>query len=134
MHPPSPKLQQPNPNLPALVYPERLLIYHSGTPKAALVGFIKLGVVFFFAGTTLFVAPTYIESSAEPNWKAAPVIAIGTIPMLIVSIMTAPFVASVHMRVPATARSSRAVLLRYCANLPPRTALDFTTVRLIWLP
>jgi len=38
------------------------------------------------------------------------------------------------MRIPSAARTNRAVLLRYCANLPPRTALDFTTVRLIGMP
>ena len=38
------------------------------------------------------------------------------------------------MRVPAAARTSRTVLLRYCAKLPPRTPLDITTVRLIGLP
>ena len=37
------------------------------------------------------------------------------------------------MRVPVAARTSRAVLLRYCANLPQRTELDFTTVRLVGL-
>jgi len=121
-------------NLLVLVYPERLLIYHCGTLKAAAVGFIKLAPVFFFASTTLFIAPTYVESFMKSSWEAVPLIILGTVPMLIVSIMTSPFVASVHMRVPAAARINRAVLLRYCENLPQSTPLDFTTVRLIGLP
>ena len=49
--------------------------------------------------------------------------------MLIISYMTAPYVAYVHIRIPHFARRSKAALFRWAANIPQDTELDLTTMR-----
>lgn len=54
--------------------------------------------------------------------------------MLSVAYMTSPFVTYIHLRVPAFARNSRDMLIRYSKNLPKDAELDITTMNFIGKP
>jgi hypothetical protein len=56
------------------------------------------------------------------------------IPLLIVTHLTRPVVAYVHLVLPAYARASREILQRYLRTLPPDAAIDITTITLIGRP
>ncbi|KAF2402711.1 hypothetical protein EJ06DRAFT_505668 [Trichodelitschia bisporula] len=111
-------------------YPESLLIFNNGAFKSSLVATIKVATVCFFAGSCLFLAPRYVIAEEEANWKAGPAVLLGAVPMLVVSTLTAPYVATVRMQLPSHARLSRQALMRFCNNLPHKTPLEFATVRL----
>ncbi len=49
------------------VYPERLLVYHSGTGKTVFIGCLKLTTIFLFIFSTLVLAPAYIQAP-EKDW------------------------------------------------------------------
>jgi len=54
----------------AFKYPERLLIYHTGTFETATMGMSKLIPVFFFIYGTLFYAPSVMFNPDSPSWAA----------------------------------------------------------------
>lgn len=49
--------------------------------------------------------------------------------MLLVGYITAPYVAYVHMKAPASVRGSREALVAWAKNLPGNSELDLTTIR-----
>lgn len=62
------------------------------------------------------------------------VMASGIIPLLTVSYISSPFVAHIHLHLPAFARHSRSLLARYARNPPRDARLDITTMNFIGKP
>jgi len=54
--------------------------------------------------------------------------------MVFVAYVTGPFVTYIHLRLPAYARNSREMLMRYTKSLPNDAALDITTMNFIGKP
>jgi hypothetical protein len=54
--------------------------------------------------------------------------------MVFVAYITGPFVTYIHLRLPAYARQSRDMLMRYTKSLPNDASLDITTMNLIGKP
>ena len=54
--------------------------------------------------------------------------------MVSVASMFGPFVVYIHLRLPAYARHSQEMLMRYTKNLPNDAALDITTMNFIGKP
>ena len=50
--------------------PERLLIYHAGTPRIIFVGFLKVTTIFLFTANVLLIAPTFYYDPNQPAWIA----------------------------------------------------------------
>jgi len=115
------------------VYPARLLIYNAGTLKNATVGFLKIGTILFFAFSCIYIAPSVYMNPEAPPWSTPAVMICGAIPLIFTVITSSPYVGSIHIRIPAYARTSREVLMRWVERMPKDTALDFSTIRLIGL-
>ncbi|KAE9366504.1 hypothetical protein N431DRAFT_471555 [Stipitochalara longipes BDJ] len=115
-------------------YPERLLVYHAGTGRTVFLGCLKVTTIFIFSFFTLVVAPSHFFAEAEPPWVAVGVLLSGVIPMLFVAYISGPFVTYIHLRLPAYARHSREMLMRYTKSLPNDAALDITTMNFIGKP
>jgi hypothetical protein len=58
----------------------------------------------------------------------------GIIPMVSVAYISGPFVNYIHLRLPAFARGSREMLLRYSKKLPQDAEIDITTMNFIGKP
>jgi hypothetical protein len=56
---------------------------------------------------------------------------LGSVPMIFIAIATAPFVSTVRIKLPQTARTSRDALLRFASKPPPTTPIVLTTIRMI---
>ncbi|KZF26248.1 hypothetical protein L228DRAFT_242688 [Xylona heveae TC161] len=112
-------------------YPERLLIYHSGTGKSVFIGCLKVTTIFIFGFSTLIIGPMCFQAPDVPNLVAGAIMVGGSIPILFVTYTTAPFVHYVHLQLPMFARASKDVLQRYTQHLPADAKLHFTTMRLI---
>jgi hypothetical protein len=63
-----------------------------------------------------------------------PVMLSGIIPMVSVAYISGPFVNYIHLRLPAFARGSREMLLRYSKKLPKDAEIDITTMNFIGKP
>lgn len=50
------------------IVPERLLIYHAGTPRTTFLACLKVTTLFGLAFFTFLVAPAYIVAS-KPLWQ-----------------------------------------------------------------
>ncbi|KYK57605.1 uncharacterized protein DCS_04616 [Drechmeria coniospora] len=94
---------------------------------------LKLTSVFIGAFFCFVVVPAYAKSE-KPLTDATGVVLCGILPIIFVSYTTAPFVTHIHMHLPPAARTSRAVLERFVAALPPSTPLTMTTMSLIAKP
>ncbi|EFX00898.1 hypothetical protein CMQ_1979 [Grosmannia clavigera kw1407] len=114
--------------------PERLLIYHAGTPRTTFLACLKVTTLFGLAFFTFLVGPAYIAAE-KPWWQVAGIAVCGVVPFCLVAYTTAPFVAFVHLRLPPFARHpDRELLRRFVHKLPPATLLDFTTMNLVGRP
>lgn len=54
---------------------------------------------------------------------------LATLPTILMSYATAPFVKQVALQIPMWATTSREQLLRFVTHMPPETKLEFTTLR-----
>jgi len=115
------------------VYPARLLVYNAGTLKNASVGFFKVGTILLFAFSCIYVAPFVYMDPESPPWKTPAIMIFGAIPLVFTVMTSSPYVGSIHLRIPAHARTSKEVLMRWIERMPKDTALDFSTMRLIGL-
>ncbi|CAK7209942.1 hypothetical protein SEUCBS140593_000654 [Sporothrix eucalyptigena] len=116
------------------LFPERLLIYHAGTPRTTFLACLKVTTLFGLAFFTFLVAPAYVAAS-KPLWQVIGVTICGIIPFAVVSYTSSPFVVFIHLRLPAYARHpDRELLRRFVRNIPAGTQLDVTTMNLVGRP
>jgi len=116
------------------LYPERLIIYHAGTGRTVFLGCLKVTTIFIFSFFCLVIAPTHFYAEEQPKWIAGAVMLSGIIPMVSVAYISGPFVNYIHLRLPAFARGSREMLLRYSKMLPKDAEIDITTMNFIGKP
>ncbi|PBP27587.1 hypothetical protein BUE80_DR001493 [Diplocarpon rosae] len=114
-------------------FPERLIIYHAGTGRTVFLGCMKVTTIFICAFFCAVMAPTHFFAD-EPKWVAATVMVSGLVPVTVVGYISAPFVTYIHLRLPAFARHSYEMLLRYSKSLPKNAELDITTMNFIGKP
>ncbi|QSZ35261.1 hypothetical protein DSL72_008130 [Monilinia vaccinii-corymbosi] len=115
-------------------FPERLLVYHSGTGRTVFLGCLKVTTVFIFVFFTLVVAPAHYYAEDEPGWVAPAVLLSGAVPVIFVAYITSPFVNYIHLKVPNYARNSRDLLMRYSKNPPKDAQVDITTMNFVGKP
>ncbi|TGO85919.1 hypothetical protein BPOR_0351g00020 [Botrytis porri] len=115
-------------------YPERLLIYHSGTGRTVFLGCLKVTTIFIFVFFTLIVAPAHYYAEDEPEWVAPAVLLSGAVPVVFVAYITSPFVNYIHLRLPNFTRNSRDLLMRYSKNPPKDAQVDITTMNFVGKP
>lgn len=116
------------------LYPTRLLVYHSGTPRTVFIGCLKVTTIFLAAFFTLIVAPTQLSAPDLPYFRFTSTLLTGLAPLAFVSFTTAPFVSYIHLRLPNYARMSKEMLTRYLRTLPKNGEMDVTTITLIGRP
>ncbi|EKD17134.1 uncharacterized protein L3040_005354 [Drepanopeziza brunnea f. sp. 'multigermtubi'] len=114
-------------------FPERLLIYHAGTPRTVFLGCTKVTTIFLCIFFCTVMAPTHFHGE-ESNWVAAGVMLSGLVPVSYVAYTSAPFVTYIHLRLPAFARQSQQMLLRYSKSLPKNAEIDITTMNFVGKP
>ena len=118
------------------------------------MSFVKLSTVFFSILGCFFGTNVIVSKADQPLWLGPAslhpphpgpshplnpsgtdplptVLAGGSTPLLAVGFLSAPFVATVHLRVPAAARASRTTVARWANALPRSTEVYCTTVGLI---
>ncbi|KAF2148779.1 hypothetical protein K461DRAFT_271393 [Myriangium duriaei CBS 260.36] len=135
----SPPPQTPKANIATssdkhLQYPSALNIFHSGTALTAYIGTIKLAGIYVFAQACLIQAPTIYIDSPDDFWWTPAAIALSSVPMILLQLMTGPFVNSINVKLPDAARRSPQGMKEFCRRPPPDTRLSFTTLRFIPLP
>ena len=50
--------------------PERILIFHAGTPRIVFVGFLKITTLFLFTANVVLNAPFLYNDPEQPAWVA----------------------------------------------------------------
>ncbi|KAM7209406.1 hypothetical protein V8F20_000456 [Naviculisporaceae sp. PSN 640] len=118
---------------PKYAYPERLIIYHSGTGKIIFLATLKLTTIFAFVLFDLWALPTFIAGAASIP-QSIGIALCGLIPVTFVAYTTAPFVSTIHMHLPQFARVSAQNLERFAKGVPPTTRLDISTLSFIAKP
>lgn len=116
------------------ILPECLLVFHAGTGRSVFLGCLKVTTIFIFGFFGLVLAPAHFQSEDQPKWVAAGVMLSGIVPVAFVAYITSPFVANIHLRLPAFARYSREMVTRYSQALPKDAKLEITTVNFIGMP
>ncbi|KAL1297874.1 hypothetical protein AAFC00_006396 [Neodothiora populina] len=115
-------------------YPERLLIFHSPTSATVWIGFSKAVCIGFFGFGVLMVAPNvYFNEDAAP-WLAPLILLASPVPMILISLLTSPFLASVFIRLPPWARRSAESLQTFARRLPADTRLEVQKIGFLPLP
>lgn len=114
--------------------PDRVLIYHAGTPRTTFLACLKVTTLFGLAFFTFLVAPAYIAAD-KPLTHTLAIIACGIVPFSVIAYTSMPFVVFIHLRLPAFARHPDPELLRrFVRNIPAATKLDITTMNLVGRP
>ncbi|KAI1137247.1 hypothetical protein F5Y05DRAFT_84029 [Hypoxylon sp. FL0543] len=114
-------------------YPEKLCVYHAGTGRTTFLACLKISTLFIFVFFGFVVTPAYYDKEGlSPTVLKTTLAAI--VPLVFVAYTTAPFVSSIHMRLPPFARHSEDMLRRFAQKLPPHTELDITTMSFIAKP
>ncbi|OAA63721.1 hypothetical protein SPI_03884 [Niveomyces insectorum RCEF 264] len=115
-------------------FPERLLVYHAGTPRTTFLACLKVTTLFGLAFFTFLVAPAYV-AAGKPWWQVVGVAVCGLVPFAVVAYTSSPFVVFVHLRLPTYARHpDRDLLRRFVRSAPAATLLDVTTMNLVGRP
>ncbi|KAF1975468.1 hypothetical protein BU23DRAFT_529980 [Bimuria novae-zelandiae CBS 107.79] len=121
-------------------YAEQIIIYEAGSNRTAFIGTWKAIALFQFGVCTVWLAPHLYLNENQPDksvrvFQTVAVMALATLPSLILSFITAPFVTSIKLwPVPPNARHSLTALRAFVANLPPTTKLTIQTLRIFPMP
>ncbi|KAF2264464.1 hypothetical protein CC78DRAFT_235477 [Lojkania enalia] len=102
--------------------------------RTSFVAFWKGTAMFQFSVVCIFIVPMVYknENQPDPNIRlvqAAGLLFLSAMPIVTLSYVTTPFVKTVFINLPSTARLSRDSLARFSKRLPPDTLLEFTTLR-----
>ncbi|KAI1464004.1 uncharacterized protein F4812DRAFT_444176 [Daldinia caldariorum] len=123
----------PPPQTPRYAYPEKLCIYHAGTPRITFLACLKISTLFIFVFFGFVVTPAYFDREGlSPTVLRTMLSAI--VPMVFVAYTTSPFVSFIHMRLPPVARQSEDMLRRFARAIPADAELEVTTMSFIAKP
>ncbi|KAK7189353.1 hypothetical protein DPSP01_013950 [Paraphaeosphaeria sporulosa] len=121
-------------------YAEQIVVYEAGSNRTAFIGTWKAIALFQFGVCTVWLAPHLYLNQNQPDksvrvFQTVGVMALATIPSIILSFITAPFVTSIKLwPIPPHARHSLTALRSFAANLPATTKLTFQTLRIFPMP
>ncbi|KAI2471315.1 hypothetical protein F4781DRAFT_119767 [Annulohypoxylon bovei var. microspora] len=122
---PKPKPQTSPQPAQKYVYPERLCVYHAGTPRILVTACLKLSAIIIVI-TAIAVAPITYETDGLSPVILRTILSLTL--LLFTSYTGSPFVAFMHLRLPLLARTSPDMLRRHLRSLPPSTILEITTM------
>jgi hypothetical protein len=109
-----------------------LNVYQAGQTRTVFVGMSRCVTIVMFGLGIWVVAPRmYFDPDTSMWWVPAVIIGSG-IPLVLFALMSAPFVSTIRVLLPKTARSDHAALMRFAENVPEDTRVSFQTMR--WLP
>ncbi|KAF1982498.1 hypothetical protein K402DRAFT_407518 [Aulographum hederae CBS 113979] len=88
-------------------------------------------MIWVFGASCVYAAPSVYGETDGNATLAAIVIALGTLPMVLVGTLTAPYVASIHVFPPELARRSKEALMKWVKSISSSTPMEITTIRVI---
>ncbi|KAG8159628.1 hypothetical protein KVR01_010265 [Diaporthe batatas] len=108
------------PRGPKFEIPQRMIVYHMGTPRIMFLGALKLTTIFLFGFFAVVIIPPF-ASADVPLWKPIGLAVIGSTPFLLIWYLTSPMAVWIHMRLPDRYRRSKHVADMFL-NDPPADA------------
>jgi hypothetical protein len=109
-----------------------LNVYQAGPPRTVFIGLFRVVTIVVFSLGVLAVAPRmYFDPDTSMWW--VPGVAIGSaVPFVVLALLSAPYVSTVRVLLPASAKRSHEALMAFAENVPADTKVSLQTMR--WLP
>lgn len=109
-----------------------LNVYQGGPIRTVCVGMARVVTIVFLAIGVSGVAPRMFFDPDTPMWWV-PVVVVGSaIPLVVFAMASAPYVSTIRVLLPSSAKRNHEALMRFAENVPADTRISLQTMR--WLP
>lgn len=110
-----------------------LCVYQAGQVRTLVVGLTRVVTLVVF-GLGFVAAPNMYYHPDTSNWWVPGVIAGSAIPMVVLTLISAPFVSTIRVQIPPSAKRSQQALMQWASNIPPETRLELQSMRFLPWP
>ena len=109
-----------------------LNVYQAGPPRTVFIGLFRVVTIVVLGLGVTAVAPRMYFDPDSSNWWV-PTVAIGSaVPFVVLALLSAPYVSTVRILLPNSARRSTEALMAFAENVPADTKVLLQSMR--WLP
>lgn len=109
-----------------------LNVYQAGQTRTVFIGLTRVVTIVIFGLGVMTVAPRmYFDPDVSMWW--VPTVAIGSaVPLVVLAMLSAPYVSTIRILLPASAKRNHQTLMAFAENVPADTKVLLQSMR--WLP
>lgn len=109
-----------------------LNVYQGSKVRTVFVGMTRVTTIVILGLAVFLVAPRMYLDPESPTWMVPVVVVGGAIPLVAMSLLSAPFVSTIRVLLPSSAKKNTEALHRFAENVPSDTRIMLQSMR--WLP
>lgn len=109
-----------------------LNVYQAGPPRTVFVGMFRIVTIVVFSIGVSMVAPRMYFDPDTSTWWVPAVIVGSAIPAVVLALLSAPYVSTIRVLLPPSAKKSHEALMAFAENVPADTTVMLQSMR--WLP
>jgi hypothetical protein len=109
-----------------------LNVYQGSVIRTVSVGMMRIVTIVVFGLGVTMVAPSVFFNPDQPTWWV-PVVLVGSaVPLVLTALLSAPYVSTIRVLLPPSAKKSKETILRFAERVPADTKVSLQSMR--WLP
>jgi hypothetical protein len=109
-----------------------LNVYQAGQIRTVLVGMTRVVTIVIFGLGIFIVAPRMYFDPDTSMWWVPGVVVGSAIPLVVLALLSAPYVSTIRVLLPSYAKKNHDALMRFAENVPDDTRVMLQSMR--WLP
>lgn len=109
-----------------------LNVYQGSVIRTVSVGMMRIVTIVVFGLGVTMVAPRMFFDPDQSTWWVPVVLVGSTVPFVLTALLSAPYVSTIRVLVPPSAKKSTEALRRFAEHVPPDTKVSLQSMR--WLP
>jgi hypothetical protein len=109
-----------------------LNVYQGSVIRTVTVGMMRMVTIVVFGLGVTMIAPSIFFDPDQPKWWV-PVVLVGSaVPLVLTALLSAPYVSTIRVLVPPSAKKNTEALFRFAERVPEDTKVALQSMR--WLP
>jgi hypothetical protein len=109
-----------------------LNVYQGSVIRTVSVGMMRIVTIVVFGLGVTMIAPRMFFDPDQSMWWVPGVLVGSAVPLVLTALLSAPYVSTIRVLVPPSAKKSTEALLRFAERVPADTKVSLQSMR--WLP
>jgi len=119
-------------SIPVISSLDLLNVYQGSVVRTVSVGMMRIVTIVVFGLGVTMIAPRMFFDPDQSMWWVPGILVGSAVPLVLTALLSAPYVSTIRVLVPPSAKKSTEALMRFAERVPADTKVSLQSMR--WLP